>query len=512
MNVAKIIPLEYDGKRVAITSMLAEYIFDKEPGGNTLNRIAVNIAMNTRRGLVENTDFYSLTSGEGLQDFKAKYPHLPTTASRFLLYAKSGVKKLAEVPRLACLKDFAKEYFVKAETPNLFYFDDKGEPAELKVDKVVFPVKKIAEIKSGGQNVVAKCIVNGKVGSVVNVMEVSIGKYYILAFTLTDDTGDIKCKQIFGDKDAAVALHDEMKVGDTVKVEGKYFYDEVTCNFVLKADKIDIVAKAEVKVDEVADEVVADEVDEVDDKSLTIFENEQFGTIRTAGTADNPLFCLADLCKALELIPSKVAQRLEKDVLSKYTLQTAGGLQEMNFVNEDGLYDVILDSRKPEAKKFRKWITSEVLPSIRKTGEYKVPVKKKSVTVKPSEMVKEVAALAKVYSKEFNVKPQMALARAVNEVGKFFEYDVYSLTVGMLPPAEPGTGTMNATRLGAKVGMTARKVNQKLAELGLQVKENDVWRLTAEGEKHADSFIFEANGHQDTQIRWRDSVIELLEA
>ncbi|MBR4757773.1 MAG: phage antirepressor KilAC domain-containing protein [Bacteroidaceae bacterium] len=104
--------------------------------------------------------------------------------------------------------------------------------------------------------------------------------------------------------------------------------------------------------------------------AVRLFSNPTFGSVRTAGSADNPLFCLADICKALDLTPSKVAQRLEKDVLSRYTLETAGGEQLMNFVNEDGLYDVILDSRKPEAKAFRKWITSDVLPTIRKTGGY----------------------------------------------------------------------------------------------------------------------------------------------
>jgi prophage antirepressor-like protein len=107
--------------------------------------------------------------------------------------------------------------------------------------------------------------------------------------------------------------------------------------------------------------------------AITIFTNESFGDIRTAGTADEPLFCLADICRVLELTPSKVAQRLDKDVLSKHPLSTAGGLQNALFVNEDGLYDVILDSRKPEAKAFRKWITAEVLPQIRMTGGY-IPV------------------------------------------------------------------------------------------------------------------------------------------
>lgn len=109
---------------------------------------------------------------------------------------------------------------------------------------------------------------------------------------------------------------------------------------------------------------------------LKIFENEQFGQVRIAMNENGePMFCLADLCLVLDLTPSKVAQRLGEDVLSKYPLLTAGGIQQANFVNEDGLYDVILDSRKPEAKKFRKWITSEVLPSIRKTGSYSVQPK-----------------------------------------------------------------------------------------------------------------------------------------
>lgn len=105
---------------------------------------------------------------------------------------------------------------------------------------------------------------------------------------------------------------------------------------------------------------------------IQIFKNPQFGEIRTAGTVDNPLFCLADLCKALDLHANVVKQRLAEDVCSTYPLQTPGGIQQANFVNEDGLYDVILDSRKPEAKAFRKWITSEVIPSIRKTGGYMI--------------------------------------------------------------------------------------------------------------------------------------------
>lgn len=104
---------------------------------------------------------------------------------------------------------------------------------------------------------------------------------------------------------------------------------------------------------------------------LKIFENPQFGEIRTAGTSEEPMFCLADVCKALNLSAKGVNQRLSDEVISTYPItDSLGRTQQALFVNEDGLYDVILDSRKPEAKAFRKWITSEVLPSIRKNGGY----------------------------------------------------------------------------------------------------------------------------------------------
>ena len=105
---------------------------------------------------------------------------------------------------------------------------------------------------------------------------------------------------------------------------------------------------------------------------ITIFNNDLFGSVRVTEVNNQPLFCLADVCKALDLgNPSQVKTRLDDGVISNEVIpDSIGRQQEMTFVNEDGLYDVILDSRKPEAKVFRKWVTSEVLPSIRKTGGY----------------------------------------------------------------------------------------------------------------------------------------------
>lgn len=105
---------------------------------------------------------------------------------------------------------------------------------------------------------------------------------------------------------------------------------------------------------------------------LQIFNNEEFGEVRTAVVNDEPMFCLIDICKALEIKnATDVAKRLDEDERTKLNLGRQG---ETNFITESGLYAVILRSDKPNAKKFRKWVTSEVLPTIRKTGSYNKPM------------------------------------------------------------------------------------------------------------------------------------------
>lgn len=103
---------------------------------------------------------------------------------------------------------------------------------------------------------------------------------------------------------------------------------------------------------------------------LKIFENSEFGEVRTAVVNNEPMFCLVDVCRVLEMSnPTVVAQRLEEDEVAKLDLGLNNGVKS-NFVTESGLYAVILRSDKPNAKKFRKWVTGEVLPSIRKHGGY----------------------------------------------------------------------------------------------------------------------------------------------
>ncbi|WP_218017773.1 BRO-N domain-containing protein, partial [Nocardia farcinica] len=95
--------------------------------------------------------------------------------------------------------------------------------------------------------------------------------------------------------------------------------------------------------------------------------------VRTLLIHGEPWFVLADLCKVLEIAAvGRVAARLDEGVRQTHTLQTAGGPQQMTIVSESGMYEVVIRSDKPEAAAFRRWITSEVLPSIRKTGGYSV--------------------------------------------------------------------------------------------------------------------------------------------
>lgn len=100
-----------------------------------------------------------------------------------------------------------------------------------------------------------------------------------------------------------------------------------------------------------------------------MFDNQNLTVVEIDG---EPIFKLSDVCKILGLgNPSQVKSRLDYGVITNEVTQDGlGRKQNATFVNEDGLYDVILDSRKPEAKRFRKWITSEVIPSIRKHGAY----------------------------------------------------------------------------------------------------------------------------------------------
>lgn len=105
---------------------------------------------------------------------------------------------------------------------------------------------------------------------------------------------------------------------------------------------------------------------------LQIFNNEEFGEIRTITKDNEPMFCLVDVCKALEITHvTDVKKRMKKDgVGTAEVIDRIGRNQKATFINESNLYKVIFQSRKPSAEKFTDWVTDEVIPSIRKNGGY----------------------------------------------------------------------------------------------------------------------------------------------
>ena len=111
------------------------------------------------------------------------------------------------------------------------------------------------------------------------------------------------------------------------------------------------------------------------ENNMQIFQNEKFGKIRTLNLDGEPWFVAADVCKALLIVNSRDAlTRIDDDEKGVVSTDTLGGRQEVTIVNEPGLYALILSSRKPEAKAFKRWITHEVIPAIRKHGAYIAPL------------------------------------------------------------------------------------------------------------------------------------------
>lgn len=232
---------------------------------------------------------------------------------------------------------------------------------------------------------------------------------------------------------------------------------------------------------------------------ITIFNNPQFGDIRTAGTTDNPLFCLADVCKALDLQPSAVMRRLGDGVISSNPISDSLGRQQIaNFVNEDGLYDVILDSRKSEAKTFRKWITSDVLPSIRKTGGYiathadmsDAEILAKAVLVAQSTIDKRNERIKQLEAENAGQKTLIAQMRKGND---------YLNTILQ------SKGTLATTQVAADYGMSAIAFNKKLNEMHIQHKVHGQWILYSEfmgkGYVQSDTITFyHSDGRPDTRL------------
>ena len=154
----------------------------------------------------------------------------------------------------------------------------------------------------------------------------------------------------------------------------------------------------------------------MNENKLEIFRNEEFGTVRTLTIDEKPYFVGKDVAEILGYVETAKAIRehVDEDDKGVSVLDTPGGKQKMTIINESGLYSLILSSKLPNAKKFKRWVTSEVLPAIRKTGSYSIQSKPDSYTIE------DPAARARRWAEEYEEKK--ALEAKIEEQKPLVEY------------------------------------------------------------------------------------------
>ena len=244
---------------------------------------------------------------------------------------------------------------------------------------------------------------------------------------------------------------------------------------------------------------------------IQIFNNPQFGSIRTAGTPEQPLFCLADVCKILGLQASRVKDRLEKGVISSNPLLTSGGIQQLNFVNEDGLYDVILDSRKPEAKAFRKWVTSEVLPTIRKHGAYMTNDAIERALTEPDFLIQLATSIKEERSKRLAVEAVCEEQRKqISQLGSQVddlqsEVSVMKDKVSYLDVILATKNSVLVTQIAQDYGESAILFNRRLNRMVIQYSRGKQWILYGPykdcGYVTSETYVIKhKDGHEDVHM------------
>lgn len=204
---------------------------------------------------------------------------------------------------------------------------------------------------------------------------------------------------------------------------------------------------------------------------IKIFENAQFGQIRTVMSESNePMFCLSDVCNVIGIKNSRDAKnRLDKEDVGQIDTLTAGGTQNLTYVTESGLYDVIIRSDSPKAKPFRKWVTFEVLPSIRKHGAYMTAQTIEQVIQKPENLIKLLTALKDEQEQNEALRIQREYdKKVIKELAPRAEYCDNVLKSDSL---------ISTNVIAADLGITARKLNQLLKEWKVQYRQGKTWVL-----------------------------------
>lgn len=189
--------------------------------------------------------------------------------------------------------------------------------------------------------------------------------------------------------------------------------------------------------------------------NIEIFKDSRFGEVRVAGTSEKPLFCLADICRVLEIKNvSDCKSRLKQDgIVLTDTTDSLGRTQEMTFINEQNLYKVIMRSEKPMAEPFQDWVCGEVLPTIRNNGMYATEDTIDKILNDPDYGIRLLTKLKEEREARIEAEKKNAILMHVNK-------------------------TYTATEIAKELNMkSAQQLNAKLEEMGIQYKVNNTWVL-----------------------------------
>ena len=201
------------------------------------------------------------------------------------------------------------------------------------------------------------------------------------------------------------------------------------------------------------------------ENQIQTFTNEQFGQIRTVLIDGAPWFVGKDVAEALgytkarNAISTHVDDDDKKDALIQGSL---GGPQTMIVISESGLYSLILSSKLPTAKVFKRWVTSEVLPSIRKTGGYATPEAIYKTLTEPKNLIIVLETLAEEQAKNKRLTAENAVLSV-----KAKYYDAILASLESLP----------ITQIAKDYGMSAVTLNKLLCDMDIQFKRCGTWIL-----------------------------------
>lgn len=247
--------------------------------------------------------------------------------------------------------------------------------------------------------------------------------------------------------------------------------------------------------------------------------NYNANVIRTQVTDEGePLFCLKDICAALEISDASNAARqlreefsegavLNTDPLVTIRMVTSGGSQELLFITEPQLYFLMMRSRSGKAKPFRQWVVNDVLPSIRKTGKYEAP-KSAPKDYKLADLMEGAKIIFDAAGIEGAALALALDSVVVNETGKSM------LKAAGLQIAAPKQKVLLCPRdIGAPLGLTPQAVNSILETRGLQHRTaNGKWAPTEKGKELGAELLYvnkkQGTGTLVTQLKWPSDILD----